>query len=92
MDISKGGTAQTLSITVSLPQVSAHIPLDDRGLLIGTFFSRIWFVLSPSASIGYGDLTPIRQDTRLFAVIFIPLVRASTLLSLGHWVCVSRLR
>ena len=35
----------------------------------------IYYCVVTTTSIGYGDLTPLREDTRLFAVIFIPLVR-----------------
>ena len=55
-------------------------------LFLGAFYIGYWegwswsdviyYCVVTTTSIGYGDLTPIREDTRLFAVMFIPLVRS----------------
>lgn len=41
----------------------------------------IYYCVITTTSIGYGDLTPIREDTRLFAVIYIPLAVGA----MGHF-------
>ena len=46
-----------------------------------TWTDVIYYCTVTTTSIGYGDLTPIRQDTRLFAVLYIPLAVGA----MGHF-------
>uniref|UniRef100_A0A7S3L9A2 Potassium channel domain-containing protein n=1 Tax=Amphora coffeiformis TaxID=265554 RepID=A0A7S3L9A2_9STRA len=66
--------------------VPALTPLFLGAFYIGHFEKWNWsdviyYCVVTTTSIGYGDLTPIREDTRLFAVIYIPLAVGA----MGHF-------